>query len=158
MVRLSLLLRRFTRRAARPAGEATTPSPLPKKTALIVRLDGWTYTPLAQQLERSGWRVQVVDGGFAALNALARTTPDLLVVTGPADVPLYGTLRSATKAPILVLAAQTDEATTLAAFAAGVDQFQALPISCEEAAARALALARRGTAGSFRPGLILTDS
>jgi DNA-binding response OmpR family regulator len=163
MTRFSRLLRRFVQHVARPAAgrparEAAAPSPALGKTVLIVRLNGWAYAPLARQLEQSGYGAQVVNGGPAALNALVTLLPAVLVVVGPADVPLYGALRRATPVPILVLATHADEETTLSAFAAGVDQFQAMPVSCDEAMARVLALLRRGRAANDGAALSLADS
>jgi DNA-binding response OmpR family regulator len=125
----------------RPAGPAN--SLIALKSILLVGIGGWDCAPLAQRLEQAGCEVQWERVQDAALAFLARGCPDLLVVVGPTDLAFYGALRRTCSAPMLVLAAGASEEDMLAAFAVGVDQFQPWPISCGEAAARALALLRR---------------
>jgi len=141
-------LRRLARRhpgraTGRRAAESAVSSPPPGKTILIVELDGRMCCPLAQQLEHSGFGTQVASGQAAALDILAREASALVIVVGSAGLDLYRALRRATPVPILALDPRADDEQVLSAFAAGVDQFQARPISCNEVVARILALLRR---------------
>ncbi len=112
---------------------------------MILALDKWTYGPLVRELEQSGFEARLVRESVAALDILSRDDPAVLIVVGPADLGLYRVLRRASSVPILALAPKADEEQTLDAFAAGVDQFQAGPISLGEVVARVCALLRRGT-------------
>jgi len=152
---LSRLLQRFrplTRRNSEPGANQHTHH-LPSQDApassagmiLIIELHGWACGPLPLLLGQGDYETRVVQGCEAALDVLKRTDPVLLIVGGTASPKLYHALRQATPAPILALAPQGDAEQAISAFAAGVDQYQAGPISSSEAAARARAVLRRAT-------------
>lgn len=150
--RLKRLLRGLhlpTRRALQPAAQrASEPTHHPLDAAgrvLIVEVGGWTCGSLPQRLGQFGHETQVVRGREAALQALEHQVPALLVVGGTADPDLYHALRQASPAPILALVPQKDAGQAMVAFAAGVDQYQAGPISNNEAAMWARAMLRRAT-------------
>ena len=153
-VRLKHLLRGFfalTRRVSWLAGKQTnTPTDPPLDSdgkILLVEVGGYASGSLPRLLGQSGHETRVVQGREAALDILKRQEPGLIIVEGTADLGFYHTLRRLSSAPILALAPEGDVAQVEAAFAAGVDQFQAGPISTDEASARAHALLRR-TAGA----------
>jgi DNA-binding response OmpR family regulator len=152
---LSRLLRRFrpsARRNPEPgANQHTHPFPpqgAPASSAgmiLIIELRGWACGPLPLLLGQGDYETRVVQGHEAALDVLNRRDPVLLIVGGTASPKFYHALRQATPAPILALAPQGDAEQAISAFAAGVDQYQAGPISSSEVAARARAVLRRAT-------------
>lgn len=133
--------------ATRQSGQPADCPSSSRGTILVIALDGAQHRTLAGQLEQCGHRAQVVSEKGAALDLLGSTEPILLIVVGPADLDLYRSLRRTSTAPILALAPQADEEHMLAAFAAGVDQYQVRPISSQEVAARAQSLLRRGPSG-----------
>jgi CheY-like chemotaxis protein len=150
--RLKRLLRGLhlpTRRAPQPAVQhVSRPTHPPSNTAsrvLIVEMGGWSCGSLPQRLGQFGHETQVVRGRKAALEVLERQVPVLLIVGGAADLDLYHALRQASPAPILALAPQGNAGQAVVAFAAGVDQYQAGPISSSEAAMWARAMLRRAT-------------
>ena len=148
MISILQQLRRLVRRNRGPGLDPEVRSsplaaPGGEKMVLIVDLDGRTGSPLGQSLARSGFGPHVVRRGGAALGMLGRAAPAAVIVAGPADPDLYRALRRATRVPLLALDPQADDAQVLAAFAAGVDQFQAGPISPDEVVARVQALLRR---------------
>ena len=96
-------------------------------------------------LGQGDYETQVVQGHEAALDVLRLKDPMLLIVGGTATPRLYHALRQASPAPILALAPQGDAEQAISTFAAGVDQYQAGPISSSEVAARARAVLRRAT-------------
>ena len=153
---LSRLLRRFRppgQRDPEPganqrAHQQTRPQGEPADSAaliLIIELRGWACGPLPRLLGQSGYETQVVRGREAALGVLRLKAPVLIVVGGTATTRLYHALRQASPVPILALAPQGDAEQAISAYAAGVDQYQAGPISSDEVAARARAVLRRAT-------------
>lgn len=114
---------------------------------MIVDLDGQVTPRLAQLLARSGFRARAVGKDTAALEALGHTAPAAVVVAGPAGLHFLRALRRATTVPILALDPYADDDRVLAAFAAGVDQFQAGSTGCDEVVARLQALLRRAAEG-----------
>ena len=151
-VRLKRLLRGFsslTRRVPRPARKQTNtptdPPHDPEGKIMLVEVGGYACGSLPRLLGQSGHETQVVQGREAALDALECQEPGLIIVEGTADLGFYHALRRVSAAPILALAPEGDIGQAEAAFAAGVDQFQAGSISSNEATARAHALLRRAT-------------
>jgi DNA-binding response OmpR family regulator len=128
----------------RPAGGMPVPPAAVDKTVLLVELGGPSAAALLPPLLRSGFDARVVRSAAAALDALGRQSVVAVIVVGPAAAGLYRTLRRATAVPLLALDPGADDDHVLAAFAAGVDQFQAGPTSSDEVVARLAALLRRG--------------
>lgn len=122
----------------RPAGLSTA------RLILIIELGGWTCTSLPHSLEQAGYVARVVKEEGTALEVLSCESPILLVVGGRPGPEFYRALRRASPAPILALVPERDEEQALAAFAAGVDQYQAGYVSDVEVMARIRALLRRG--------------
>ena len=117
--------------------------PRPKRTILLIGLGQRSCEALARRLEGRGFQVSLVSGEEAGRAALEREGLALVLVCGPASLDFYRLLRRMTSAPILALDAQAGEEHVLAALISGVDQFQARPVSEDEAMARILALLRR---------------
>jgi two-component system response regulator MprA len=116
--------------------------------------------PISRMLERTlvaeGYGVEVVADGGAALAAVERSVPDLLVL----DVAMPGLdglavcrrLRRAGLAlPILLLTARDAVPDRVAGLDAGADDYLVKPFASEELLARARALLRRGN----EPGEVL---
>jgi two-component system response regulator MprA len=110
--------------------------------------------PIRRMLERTfaaeGYRVEIAVDGGAALAAVERSTPDLLVL----DVAMPGLdglavcrrLRSAGLAlPILLLTARDAVGDRVAGLDAGADDYLVKPFAAEELLARVRALLRRGS-------------
>lgn len=135
--------RYWLRRLCSPRGRVAA-SLSAGRSVLLVDLDGRAGAILAPPLARAGLGLRVVGESGAALEALHGPSPAAVIVSGQAPPGLYAALRRATPVPLLALDPRAGEETVLAAFAAGVDQFQAGPIGPEEVAARVLALLRRG--------------
>ncbi len=113
----------------------------PIGTTLIVQVNGWACEALLPLLRAAGYNVRVVEDRDA-LEALEGESIMLLIVGGAADPKLYRALRRASAAPILALVPWADRDKMLEAFGAGVDDYQASPISNTEIAARARAMLR----------------
>ena len=88
--------------------------------------------------------------GLAGLQALTADPPDALVLDlGLPDLDgldLLKMVRSVADVPVLVLTAREDEATILAAFDGGADDYVVKPVSGPQLSARISALLRRGKA------------
>ncbi len=110
---------------------------------LIIELGGWTNPPLSLWLRSAGYEPKVVQGRQAGLDALYDAKPLMLIVGGHADPKFYVALRRVCVIPILALTPSADPAQTVAAFGAGVDDFQSDTIRSEEIIARVNALVRR---------------
>ena len=128
-------VRRLRFRAAQNI-ECQTPS---IGLVLIVQANGWNGDALVPLLCLSGYTARGVDAR-GALPAIKEEHPLLLIVGGGADLDFNRACRCATTAPILALVPETDRARALAAFAAGVDDYQSGPISHREIVARVGAL------------------
>lgn len=124
--------------------ERATENEAPGRSVLLVDLAGEVAAFPEQKLRSGGFGLRLVRGEEEALAALAQGQFSAIVVSGRARVPFFRALRAATRAPILALDRGAQEGHMLEAFAAGVDQFQAQPISPDEVAARLMALLRRG--------------
>jgi DNA-binding response OmpR family regulator len=117
----------------------------------MLRNSLWSDGRAARQLREAGYDVQVVDAHRAALDTVTQSPVALLVVDGATDPDVYRALRARSHAPILALAPQADEKQMMAAFAAGVDDFQPGVIGGAELIARAKAMIRRASP-TARPG------
>jgi len=118
-------------------------SPSTDELILIVEMNEWTSGSLPLQLRQVGHDVRVAQGKKVALEQLKHVHPRLLIVGGSADLDFYHTLRHTLSSPILALASWADKSQTLAAFAAGVDDYQAGSIGDDEVVMRARVLLRR---------------
>ena len=110
---------------------------------LIIELGGWTDPPLPLWLRSAGYEPQVVQGRQAGLDTLDDAKPLMLIVGGDADPKFYVALRRMCVIPILALTPTADPEQTVAAFGAGVDDFQTDALRSEEIIARVNALVRR---------------
>ena len=116
---------------------------------LVVDDDAPIRRMLARTLEAEGYAVEAAADGGAALAAVERSVPDLLVVDvtmpGVDGLALCRRLRSKGLAvPILLLTARDAVADRVAGLDAGADDYLVKPFAAEELLARVRALLRRG--------------
>jgi two-component system response regulator MprA len=123
------------------------------ESILVVDDDAPILRMLARTLTAEGYSVEAAGGGGAALAAVERRVPDLVVL----DVAMPGldglavsrALRERGLAlPILMLTARDSVADRVAGLDAGSDDYLVKPFAPEELRARVRALLRRGRAPS----------
>jgi DNA-binding response OmpR family regulator len=98
-------------------------------------------------LRRAGYQVQVAQDGQAALDAMERQIPDLLVL----DIMLPKVdgfaltrwLRDQSDVPIIMLTARRDESDRIAGLEMGADDYVVKPFSPQELVSRVRAVLRR---------------
>src|SRR3954468_4136435 len=106
-------------------------------------------------LQKDGFRVSSVADGLAALGAVERDPPDLVVL----DVMLPGldglsvcrAIRAQRATPILFLSARADEVDRIVGLELGGDDYLVKPFSPRELVARVRAVLRRFEAASGEP-------
>jgi DNA-binding response OmpR family regulator len=107
------------------------------------------------QLAWPDCRVTVAPGGDEALDRLAQTSPDVVVLdaarAGPTDLEMCRRIRTVSAAPLLVLGAQGALAEKVRALDSGADAYLARPVDQLELLAQLRALVRRADL-SARPG------
>jgi two-component system, OmpR family, response regulator MprA len=123
---------------------------MPEQTVLVVDDDERVAASLRRSLEYAGYRVSIAQDGPAALAALHRERPDLVVL----DVLLpgidgYGVCRALRADPaiadpmVLMLTARDATADRVAGLDAGADDYLVKPFAHDELLARVRALLRR---------------
>ena len=117
---------------------------------LVIEDDQRIRELVCEHLARDGHSASSEANGLDGLRSLTADKPDALVLDlGLPDldgIDLLRMVRSVTDLPVLVLTAREDEATILAAFAEGADDYVVKPISGPQLSARMAALLRRGGA------------
>ena len=117
------------------------------KTVLVVDDEAIVREVVVRYLEREGYRTLEAGDGDAARDALARTSPDLVVL----DVMLPGTdglelcrwIRSTSQLPVIMLTARGEEADRIVGLELGADDYVTKPFSPRELAARVKSVLRR---------------
>jgi DNA-binding response OmpR family regulator len=98
-------------------------------------------------LRRAGYQVTVVDDGQAALEALSKQMPDLVVLDlmlpriGGLDIARW--LRERGDTPIIMLTARREEQDRIAGLEMGADDYVVKPFSPQELVSRVRAVLRR---------------
>ena len=119
---------------------------------LVIEDDQRIRELVCDHLARDGHSASSEANGLDGLRSLTTDKPDALVLDlGLPDldgIDLLRMVRSVADLPILVLTAREDEATILAAFAEGADDYVVTPISGPQLSARIAALQRRGGAAA----------
>ena len=117
---------------------------------LVIEDDQRIRELVCQHLAAEGHSVSSHANGLAGLRSLTADPPEVLVLDlGLPDldgIDLLRMVRSVADLPVLVLTAREDEATILAAFAEGADDYVVKPVSGPQLSARVTALLRRGGA------------
>jgi DNA-binding response OmpR family regulator len=128
---------------------------LDETTILVVEDEPSIGEVVTLYLKRAGYRVTAVRDGEAALAALARRLPDLVVL----DLMLPKVegheithwLRERGDTPIIMLTARREEADRIAGLEMGADDYMVKPFSPQELVSRVRAVLRR-TRGGAGPG------
>ncbi len=98
-------------------------------------------------LERAGYAVQVAEDGQQALDLLAHTSPDLVVLDlmlpSVDGLQLARWLRLRGETPIIMLTARREEADRIAGLEMGADDYVVKPFSPQELVSRVRAVLRR---------------
>ncbi len=114
---------------------------------LTVEDDERIRTAVKLALEDEGWVVDEADTGEAALEAFARTPPDVVLI----DIMLPGidgfevcrSMRRSSDVPIVMVTARADTHDVVAGLEAGADDYLTKPFAPKELSARIRALLRR---------------
>jgi DNA-binding response OmpR family regulator len=110
---------------------------------------------LTGYLEREAWLVEGAGDGFAALEAVQRFDPDVIVLDvmlpGLDGVEVCRRLRTFSDAYVLMLTARGEEIDRIMGLTVGADDYLVKPFSPREVVARVKALLRRPRAGA--PGI-----
>jgi two-component system response regulator MprA len=127
---------------------------------LVVDDDPQLREALTRALELDEYRVSTASNGVKALEAVAQSRPDVMVLdvmmpyVGGLDV--CRTLRSKNdRLPILVLTARDEVGDRVAGLDAGADDYLTKPFALEELRARLRALLRRTTVGEGDEAAVL---
>jgi two-component system alkaline phosphatase synthesis response regulator PhoP len=116
-------------------------------TILLVDDEPKVCDLLRAYLERSGYEVACVQQGTAALEQVARRTPDLVLLDlnlpGIDGLEVCKTLRKTSDVPIIMLTARDEEADRIVGLELGADDYVTKPFSPREVVARVKAVLRR---------------
>jgi len=119
---------------------------------LVIEDDQRIRELVCRHLAGDGYGVTSEGTGLEGLRTLTADPPDALVLDlGLPDLnglDLLKMVRSVADVPVLVLTAREDEATILAAFDGGADDYVVKPVSGPQLSARISALLRRGKGGT----------
>jgi DNA-binding response OmpR family regulator len=100
-------------------------------------------------LRRAGYRVELARDGRAALEALNRSLPDLVVLDlmlpGVDGYAITRQLRDRGDTPIIMVTARRDEADRIAGLEMGADDYVVKPFSPQELVSRVRAVLRRSS-------------
>lgn len=114
---------------------------------LLVDDDAQILRALRILLEARGYEVLLASDGRAALDAAARSHPDLVVLDlgmpGLTGVEVIQALRGWTQIPIIVVSGRSDSWDKVEALDAGADDYVTKPFQADELLARIRALGRR---------------
>jgi two-component system response regulator MprA len=122
---------------------------MPEAAILVVDDDAPIRRMLDRTLSAEGYAVETAADGGAALAAVERSTPDLVVLdVGMAGVDGLGVSRrlraKGLAVPVLLLTARDSVPDRVAGLDAGADDYLVKPFATEELLARVRALLRRG--------------
>src|SRR4029453_13047537 len=142
---------------------ASTPArahgrPFMSQRILIVDDEPSILAAMAPLLRARGYQVITATTGHAAIDAVDRHAPQLVVLDlglpDLAGVDVCRQIREGRTTPILILSARGAEADKVAALDAGADDYVTKPFSTEELLARVRAALRRSEPGAVTTGQI----
>lgn len=117
---------------------------------LVVDDEPMVVDVLRRYLARDGFAVDVARDGHAALAAVGRATPDVvildLMLPGLHGLSVCQAIRRTSRVPILMLSARGEEADKIRGLGLGADDYVVKPFSPNEIVARVKALLRRSQA------------
>jgi two-component system, OmpR family, response regulator RegX3 len=118
-----------------------------KRTILLVEDEESITAPLAEALEREGFRAEVAHTAADSLDLAGRVSPDLvlldLMLPDGSGLDVCRQLRSSSRVPIIMLTARGDEADRIVGLELGADDYVVKPFSAREVVARIRAVLRR---------------
>jgi two-component system, OmpR family, response regulator RegX3 len=121
-----------------------------KRTILIVEDEESITTPLAEALERDGFKPEIAHTVADALGRGRTLRPDLVLLDiGLPDgsgLDVCRELRSTSNVPIIILSARGEEADRIVGLELGADDYVVKPFSAREVIARIRAVLRRTSA------------
>ena len=121
-----------------------------KRTILLVEDEESITTPLAEALEREGFRAEVAHTAAESLELAGRVGPDLvlldLMLPDGSGLDVCRQLRASSRVPIIMLTARGDEADRVVGLELGADDYVVKPFSAREVVARIRAVLRRASA------------
>jgi len=124
------------------------PTALDKSRVLVVDNEAQIANALRSVLSTEGYRVRTVDEERAALASVSEWRPELVItdlLTPHVDgIELCRRIRSTSNVPIIVLSAESQEASKVAALDSGADDYIVKPFGTDELFARIRAALRRG--------------
>jgi two-component system KDP operon response regulator KdpE len=125
---------------------------------LIVDDEPTILATMAPLLRARGYTVGTATSGYGAIDAVARTPPDLVILDlGLPDldgVEVCRRLREGRNLPIVVLSARDAERDKVAALDAGADDYVTKPFGSEELLARIRAALRRSETAPAGAGIL----
>jgi DNA-binding response OmpR family regulator len=131
-----------------PADQTWMPPPAHTTRVVVVEDEQSISDPLRSALEREGYGVEVAATGAAALEAVRREEPDVvlldLMLPDMDGRDVCRTIRSSSRVPIIMLTARGAVADRINGLDAGADDYLPKPFSLAELQARLRALSRRG--------------
>ncbi len=121
---------------------------------LVVEDEDTLAESLRYALEREGYAVDVVGDGRLALDAVAKSEPDLIVLDlmlpGLGGLDVLRQVRSTSQVPVVIVTAKDSEADTVAGLELGADDYVIKPFSMRELVSRIRANLRRGGSSQTR--------
>src|SRR3954451_24491863 len=119
---------------------------------LVVEDDDAIRTGLVRGLGQRGLAVASVGAGLAALEAVVKDRPDVVLLDlGLPDVDglqVLAMVRAVSQVPVIVVTAQDDDRMVVAALDGGADDYVVMPFGVDQVAARIRAVLRRGGANA----------
>ncbi len=117
-------------------------------SVLVVEDDDAIRTGVVRGLTQRGLAVASVPAGLPALELVVKDRPDVVLLDlGLPDVDglkVLAMIRAVSPVPVVVVTAQDDERTVVAALDAGADDYVVKPFGLDQVAARVRAVLRRG--------------
>jgi DNA-binding response OmpR family regulator len=119
---------------------------------LVVEDDRTVAEVVARYLERDGFEVETVEDGIAALEMVASSPPDLMILDlmlpGLDGLEVFRRVRSFAPLPVIMLTARGDENDRVMGLELGADDYVGKPFSPRELTARVKSVLRRAEGGS----------
>ena len=126
-----------------------------KRTILLIEDEESITTPLAEALERDGFRTEIAHTVADGLAKGRAARPDLVLLDiGLPDgsgLDVCRGLRASSNVPIIILSARGEEADRVVGLELGADDYVVKPFSAREVIARIRAVLRRSAAPAAAP-------
>jgi len=152
---------RFPRTPPSPCGAAQVTNydrdmPAGRRRILLVEDEAAIAEPLTESLTHEGFDLEVAGTVAAALEAVQRRLPDLilldLMLPDGSGYEVCREIRRSSTVPIIMLTARGEETDRIIGLELGADDYVVKPFSAREVAARARAVLRRVTAAATPGG------